>query len=1053
MTTTGLIVDFRILGPVGMWAGGEQRDLGGLKERSVLAILLLTPGVPVSADVLSDRIWDARPPPKARQDLSAYVSRIRKILRNAAGDEGFLVTRADGYVIDIDPGSVDLHVFRRLRRQARAMADSGEAEQAILLLREADECWRGTAFAGLPGTWMATMRHGLQEERREALVQRAGLELELGRHAELVPELAGLLGQYQLDEAVLACYLRALYLSGRSADALDAYARVRRRMIDELGVEPGHALASLQQQILRRDPQLAVVAPALSRSGRPKLETLPPQAGQFVGRTRETSILVSESRQAEGQTAVVVIEGMAGVGKTALAVHVARAVSDEFPDGHLYINFRAHDPVRTPITAADALPGLLRMIGVPGKRIPGAFPERGAAWRAEMTSRQLVVVLDDVLDAEQIRPLLPRSCRCFFLVTSRSQIHDLPGARSLVLGVLHGSDALAMFASIASSVIPGEEHATAEVVRLCEYLPLAIQLAASRLLQEDSLSVTDLALELSNAQHTARPADAVHLGMATAFDLSYRGLTTTQQRSFRRAGMHPGPDITPHAAVALDDAGLTDEKDSIAALSAHHLLEPIGAGRYRFHDLLRVYAISCSLRDDPEPDRRRAIGRLLDYYLGAADHADRVLYPYRRRLSVPVMTVSAGMPHVETVEEGRIWLESERRNILPVARFARQHEWTRQCAGLGHVFAGFLENEAHWDDALALHEIALSACRDLDDPRWIAQALLELSRAHQNTGHYERAIRHADEATVVFRSLRDRQGEAEALDRLGTIHNYSARFLEALAFYQEARSAYQDAGDDRGVADTLDHEAKICWSLGRRAEAVAQLDEALARYRQAGDRRGEAKTLNNIGVMQRYLGLHRDAVQNYEESRRIFEEIGGRQSQALLKHNMGTVFQYKGEYDNALKCYRQALATYRDTNDLRNQAGVLNEIGSAYQEMGLYEEADAHHQKACAMAEEIGERYEQLVALRGIADSSRGMGSNADARDGYENILRIAREIGESYQEAKILDGMGHAVLRIQGREAARIYWRQALDIFQRLGVPEAESVRLTLHAYRTQDS
>lgn len=1053
MCKGGSIVHFQLLGPVEVWAEGKQCDLGALKERCVLAILLLTPRVPVPAETLIDRVWDARPPAKAREDLTAYVSRIRKGLRGSAGDATHLVARANGYVIDVDAGAVDLHAFRRLRRQARAIADSGEAEQAIVLLREADAYWSGTPLAGLPGSWMETTRRGLEEERREAVVQRAQLELGLGRHAELVPELAGLLGQYGLDEEVLACYLRALYLSGRPADALDAFARARSRMIDELGVEPGPKLASLQQQILRHDPELVVAVPAPVQQRRLKPDTLPMPTTEFVGRANEIRMLAGEAQQSDGHVAVI-IEGMAGIGKTALAVHVARALASEFPDGQLYINFRTHDPGHIPLTPDEALHSLLRMAGVPGRRIPSGFTERVAAWRAEMAGRRMVVVLDDVPAAGSTQSLLPQSgSRCLTLITSRSQVHALPSALTLALAVLADTDAIEMFARIAGTASPDEEEATTEVVRLCGYLPLAIRLAAGWLAQENSLSVAELARELASAQRGTPQGDTVHGGVAAAFDLSYLGLTPAQQRSFRRAGMHPGPAITLLAAAALDDIALADEKDSIDALVAHHLLEPAEAGSYRFHDLLRVYSISRSLRDDSELDRRQAIGRLLDYYLRMADRADRVLYPYRRRLALPVAAGPAAMLHMETAEGARSWLESERRNILHVARYARQHERTRQCAGLGHVFAGFLENEAYWDDALALHQITLGACRELEDPLSTAQALLELSRASQNTGRYETAIRHADEAAGIYRSLADRQGEGRALDRIGTIHNHSARFLEAMAFHQEARSAYLDAGDNRGIADTLAHEATICWNLGRHAEAVSQLDEALARYRQAGDQRGEARALNNMGVMQHQLGLHRDALRRYQESLAIFEMIGGRQNQAMLKHNMGSLCQYKGDHEEALRYYRQALATYRDTCDLRNQAGVLNDIGSTYQEMGQYEEAVAHHQKACTLAEEIGERYERLIALRGIADARRGVDSNADALDRYQDVLRIAREIGDPYQEAKILDGMGHAVLRVQGREPARIYWRQALDIFQRLGVPEAESVRLRLQAYGTRAS
>jgi tetratricopeptide (TPR) repeat protein len=962
-----------------------------------------------------------------------------------------LVTQADGYLIDVDPESVDLHLFRLRQRQARAMASSGEVERAVALLREADAFWRGdTALASLPGEWIASVRHGLEEERRNAILERAELELGLGRHADLVPELHRLLGQYGLDEAFIGCYLKSLYLCGRYADSLDAYARARRRMVDELGSEPGPELSSLHQRILRRDPKLATASAAFPRDV-PVPDTLPPAAVDFVGRADEIRVLTSAASHPAGR-AVTAIEGLAGAGKTALAVHVARSCSGQYPDGQLYVAFRAHDPAQAPTALTDAVCSLLRMLGVPASRIPSAFPERAALWRAELARRCLIVVLDDVPAGEDIESLLVPAGRSHILITSRGHLHDVHGVRVLVLRPLTADDAAALFTRI---VGPGkaDDAMTAELVRLCGYLPLAIQLAARRLRQHPSLTAAELAAEIEDARHSpGQGTDGLDPQVARAFELSYVGLTPELQRTFRHLGMSPCSDITVHAAAALDGTDVAEAAENVNRLMAHHLLEAVAPGHYRFHDLLRSYAMSQSFHD-PGPERRQVVSRLLDYYLDAADHADRMLFPHRRRLAALKPRVSPLAPAMASPDQARAWMEAEWHSIRQVAQHAREHEWIQEAVGLSHVLAGFLETSGYWDDALTLHELALQAARDLDDPGWIAQASLDLSRVSQNTGSYARAAERAETAAAICRSLGNRSGEAEALDRLGTVSYYSARFPESLAYYEEARAAYDDAGDKSGVADTLIHSAIASWSLGRPAEAVSQLSDALGMYRRVGDRRGEAKTLNNMGVIYRYHGFHRDAVRRYQESLAIFKEIGGRQNEALLHHNMGTMFHYKGNYEEALISCRRALLTYRATGDRRNHAGVLNDIGAAFQELQQYEEAEAHHEKALMIAEEIGERYEQLIALRGMADARRGSGNHADALDRYQKVLAIAREIGHPYQEARVLDGMGYALLQIRGREAARICWRQALDIFQRLGVPEAEAVRLRLQSFDAQAS
>ena len=1035
-------MEFRALGPIELWSAGQQCDLGPARARRVLAILLLTPRTIVPAEVLIDRLWDTRPPPKARESLSVYIARLRASLRLALDDGVRLAGRARGYVLDVDPEAVDLHQFRRLRRQAEALSASGDYDHAASLLREADGLWRGQALAGIPGDWVGRMRDSLEEERRGAILERVECELELGRHADLVGELRQLLAQYPLDETFIAHQMTALYWNGRPADALSLYRETRGRLVDEQGTEPGPMLAELHQRILRRDPQLAVRHAGQRPGPVSRPDALAPETGEFVGRSGELELLTGEHGDIPQ---VSVIEGMPGVGKTALALRAARVVSAQYCDGLLYLDFHGHDPGRPSLDAAEALHRLLRMLVVPATQIPDAIGERAALWQAQLSRRRVVVILDDAARLDQIRPLLPTGGRCLILITTRRRLPDLDGARTLTLDLLSIDDATALFRRIAGPARAQDEEKVALAVGLCGRLPLAIQLTAGRLARGCPPSLADLIEELSQPSAQLGGTGAASPEVMSAFDLSYRALEPDHQRFFRRLGVSPCASVSMQAAAALAGCNLAEAEKSLAALLDHHLLARAPADQFCFHHLIRGYAAVRAARDDPEPEQRQAVARLLDYYLHTADQADRVLHPFRRRMPVSVTHLPAASPALLTPEDAAAWLDSEWRNILRAAQHAGRHEWKRKCADLTHVLADFVEISAYWDEAIASHTLALQACRDIADPARIAQASLELSVVSQQTGRHETALPVAEDAAEIYRSLADRRGEAEALDQVGMAHQRAARSREALAYFHEARILYQDTADQRGVANTLSHSGIACWHLGRYPDAMGHLREALSLYRHVGDRRGEAKTLNNLGRMQLYCGYHRDALDGYQKSLEIFNEIGGEQNQAILHHNIGSVYHYKGSYEDGLTACRRALVIYRNIGDLPNEADVLNDIGAIYQSAGCYDEALIHHQKARLIAEEIGNLSQQVIALRGIADVRRGSGQHSEAFDHYRTALRLAREIGDPYEEAKILEGIAESTLSTQRPYDARIVFRQALDIFERLGVPEAESARIRI--------
>ena len=634
-------MEFRVLGPIELWSAGQQYDLGPTRARCVLAILMLTPRTIVPTEVLIDRIWDTEPPPKARESLAVYITRLRASLRQAVGDSVRLVGRSRGYELDVDPDVVDLHQFRRLRRQADALAGNGDADQAALLLREADRLWRGQPFAGIRGDWMARMRASLEEERRAAVLKRVECELELGRHADLVGELGNLLAQYPLDEAFIAHQMTALYGSGRAGEALSLYRDTRSQIIDELGTEPGPVLAELHQRILSQDPDLA------ERAHRPRPAAEPDRAAGHAAARRWWSSSAGTRNSACSSSSPATARGSAssrawpGWARPRWPSTRPGPPPAQYPDGTFYLNFHTHDPGLPTLGAAEALHRLLRMLTAPATRIPDAIGERAALLRAQLSRRRAIVILDDAAGPEQIQPLLPAAGQSLILITTRRTLSGLPGAHALTLDVLSVADAVTLFRRVAGQGRAHDEDAAAVAVELCGRLPLAIQLAAGRLAHDYPPRLADLVEEL--AQSPVPTPGAASPQVMSAFDLSYRSLEPDHQRFFRRLGMSPCASISPQAAAALGGVTLAEAQQALAALLDHHLLARAPGGQFRFHDLIREYAALRATQEDSEPERRRAVGRLLNYYLGAADQADRVLHPFRRRMPVPV-TDRPGQP-------------------------------------------------------------------------------------------------------------------------------------------------------------------------------------------------------------------------------------------------------------------------------------------------------------------------------------------------------------------------------------------------------------------------
>jgi DNA-binding SARP family transcriptional activator/tetratricopeptide (TPR) repeat protein len=1043
-------VEFRILGPVELLSGGKSHKLGARKERGVLAILLCELGYPIPVETLVSRIWGDDASDGAFESLYQNVSRLRKSLRNAGGTGRELPSRSGSYVLNVSRQDVDAWRFRALRDDARAAAARGDDERAVTLLAEAEALWRGVPLDGLDGDWVEAARARLNEERLRATIHRIQAGLRLGRQADLVGEIADLARQYPPNDVLVELHLRALYTSGRQAEALLAYREADRRWRNDFGMNLGPALRDLHQLMLHDDPTLgatsaskaapypAAVPDAVPPSTPPS--GIPRDNPDFTGRAAEMAMLSSwlGSDSAQSTVPVVVISGMAGVGKSALAVHAAHSLRERYPD-QLHLTLHGHDAHGAPLEPTAALGTLLRMLGVHDGAIPADTEDRAALWRLMLNGRRALIILDDALDADQVLPLLPGAPGNLVLVTTRRRTLSLPGMLPLSLAPLPPADASALFARTADIGEVADQSAVSRVLRLCGYVPLAIQLAGSRLRGHPAWSVSDLASRLGDMRSGDRT-------MTAALALSHRYLMPDQQQLFRWLTLDPGDSFSVHAAAAMaaDPSPATTEH-TLETLFDYHLIEEPVSGRFTFHDLVREYAATLA---DPEPEQRLAMGRLLDYYVCLADQADRIAHPFGRRIPVqPDMIAPPALPPLSTRSECLARLETDRTNLLGIARYAAVEGWPVHAGLLAHLLGGFLDAWGEWADAIHLHRLAVAAWRTTGNAAGEATALVDLAFILGRTGQHAEADEYARAALTAARSASDRGCEAAALDTLGVILSVSARYAEALDCHDQAIPIWRALGDRHGEADALNRSGMPLAFLGRHQDAVRRAELALAIYRELGDLQGETKALNNLGNLQQNAHCYDEALASYEQAMTTFREIGDRQSEAIVLSNIGGIRQLSGHHEEALRSYRTALNIFRDIGDRRSEAETLNGMAAAFTGSGDHRAALGHYEKALVIASELAERHTQAVSHLGIGTVHLTLGHGHSAADDYRTALKLSREIADPVQEAHALNGLGSALHDTQGLAPARECWHRALAIFDAMGSPEADTIRARLRA------
>ena len=912
-----------LLGSLQVRVDGAAMAVPAARQRALLAVLAVRAGELVPTDELAEIVWDGKPPDRAAATIRNYVKRLRFRLGSAGRQ---IVTCRPGYRLEVAEDELDLRLFTRLCRDGGAAVRGGDWAAAFGGLGQALGLWRGTPFADTGYERLAREQvPPLSELRLQAAEWRAEAGLALGRHAELVGELAGWCAAEPLRERFAALKMLALYRGGRQAEALAAYQQARWMLVDELGVEPGEELRRLHQQVLARDPALAVPAEwdAAAAAGgldaaRVVPRQLPAAMARFAGRSDELGVLAGLAEQvasgAGGTVVISAIGGVAGVGKTALAVLFAHRVADLFPDGQLYADLRGFGPSGDPDPPARVLRGFLGALRVAPQAIPADVDAQAGLYRSVLAGKRVLVVLDNARDAAQVRPLLPGSAGCLVLVTSRSQLAGLAaveGAWLLPLGLLTEQEARELLAGrLGAGRVEAEPEAVTELIRLCARLPLALAITAARAAARPDHPLAALAAELRAA---GGPLDALDAGEPTAsvravFSWSYRQLSPAAARLFRLLGIHPGPDISAPAAASLAGAESAQARYLLAELGRAHMIAEYAPGRYAFHDLLRAYAAEQAYALDGDAARRAAVGRVLGHYLHTAHAAAVLVNPSRTSLSIAPPDPCAMSERLAGQPQALAWFEAEHHVLLAAATLAAETGFDRHAWQLPLAIADYLDASGHWQELAAVARSALDAATRLGEVGGQAAAHRVLAGAHAQLAQYDLARAHLADSLELYRRLGDRTGQAAVHRTVAWVSDLQERYAETLGHCERALVLFQAVGDQVEQARTL---ATIGWChahLGGHRKAREFCQRALALLRERGHRLYEAGIWDNLGYVEHQSGDHAAAVACYQRALGLFREFGDRYCQATVLAHLGDTRYAAGQNELARGAWREAVA-------------------------------------------------------------------------------------------------------------------------------------------------
>jgi tetratricopeptide (TPR) repeat protein/transcriptional regulator with XRE-family HTH domain len=763
--------------------------------------------------------------------------------------------------------------------------------------------------------------------------------------------------------------------------------------------------------------------------------TLPYAIRSFVGRAedlRELTGAITDS----GRAGIFLIEGMPGIGKTSLALTAAHQLADGFPDGQLFINLHGYTRGLRPLSAEEALRSLLNCLGMPNEVIPRKLEERERVYRNRLAGTRTLIVLDNAASAAQVRPLLPGAAGCPVIITSRRSLRGLDDAQALLLGTLAEDEAIELFRTVAGpGRVPADAPELADIVRLCEYLPLAIRIIAARMNRRTALAIGDVLDELRGSLERLQDEDR---SVTAVFELSVHRLPPPEQRLFRRLGVIPGPDFDVCAAASLvpgDDARLL-----LDSLLDHNLLIQQIPGRYRFHDLVRVYASSLAAGE------HAAAGRLLDFYLYSAQAADRC---FDRRSPgtghvVPVSKPPAP-PLLDTTERARTWTATELANLDAAARCAAGTGRPEYTISLVSALMQYFRVYGPWPQALALHQTAYDVALEVGYLPGQAAALIYMGVTQRQLGLQGQAAVTLARAVSLYHRLRDRRGRAAALLELGVVQRLTGASAEGEASLTEALTLYRELGERHGEAGACAELGALQRQTGNFEAAAGNLRQALGLFRGLGLSYGEAVTLAYLGSVQWITGELAEAEESLTGALGIYRARGEPIGEANNLLVLGGVRRDAGQLEQAGTDLAEALDIYRDVNDRRGLAGALALLGDVRRRTGDHDQAGSVLAQALGLFKEVDDPGGEAEALISYGALAAAAGAVNDARVRFERALDLARKIGSPKDEADALDGLAGTCADPQ---LARTMYQEALELYESMHCnADAQRVRQALAA------
>ncbi|GAA2907159.1 BTAD domain-containing putative transcriptional regulator [Streptosporangium fragile] len=1023
---------FRVLGPLDVLVDGRRISIGGSRQRIILATLILRVGRVVPVDVLAEAVWGERPPPTARNQVVICVSGLRRAFVEAGVPPNVLGTSPPGYVLHADPSQVDVLLAERLAAEARTAEGAGDLGAAARLFAEACDLWRGPTLAGIESAFVEAEARRLDDRQLTLTEERVDVELALGRHREMIDDLAVLVDANPLRERLRAQLMLARYRCGRRAEALDTYRVGRKHLVEELGIEPGTELQALHDAILRDDPELVPVpAPARLTPGpdpapaaeaapvdappatAPQTEhgvvpaQLPADVPHFVGRAAEIAELdaLLDERLGQGLLTIALITGVGGVGKSGLAVHWAHRVAHRFPDGQLFVDLRGYDLNARPLAPGAVMDRFLRAFGIAGERIPEDLDERAGLLRTVIGRRQLLLVLDNARFIEQVRPLLPGSGTCCVIVTSRDPLGDLAareGASVIHLEVLGSADSTALLAGVADSRDMGDDpEAAALLGELCDGLPLALRIVGARLTARSYWTPARLARRLADERRRLDELSYGQLTVRASFALSYRDLSAEAALMFRRLGLLEAPDFASWAGAALLDIDDLEAEDLIDQLVDAQLLEVAGRDgadqvRYRFHDLVRLYARERAHAEEPAEDRLAAVTRALGCWLALAEDAHQ--REYGGAFTQLHGTVPRWRPaDVDGLLERPLdWLDAERGALVAAVSQAARLGASELCWDLAVTATTLFEARSYFDDWRTSHETALATARAAGDLRGEAAVLCSMSSMHLFQQVPGRAGECLGEARERFERLGDRYGLALTLRNASLLDRLAGRFGAALDGFAVAKKIFAEVGDRFAEAHVLGGIAQVYVDQGRIEPAEPLLRQALEVFRRLGSERGQAQILNRLAEALLRLDRPQEAEEACRAALTLVKERKDGIGQAYILCGLGEIQLRQDLLDDAVRSLEEALGVARGVHERFVEARIHLAFGRLHARLGRLDEAVAHLEETCRISAELDTRLWRFRALAELGEVFVLKGDEAAAIDALNSALNCSTDPGSA---------------------------------------------------------